>query len=100
MQHDEVNLQTIATDPDPDLDEMHVDDAGVTCHTGAHTILHMLADGQHMGSIHVKVDTRDGGNIMPLDVCWYLCPTQIRPDGIHLAYASHQLLSKYTMIRV
>ena len=41
----------------------------------------MLVHGQHSKSIHVKVDTGTGSNIVLLPVFWHLYPTQGRPDG-------------------
>ena len=53
---------------DKDLDDIHVHDTTVTHHRETYTILHISADGQHIGSIHVKLDTGVSNNIMPLHV--------------------------------
>ena len=79
MQHDEVDLHTITIDPDPY--EIHVDNAAVTFHTEVYMILQLPVDGQHAGSVCVKVDTRPSGNIMPLYVFQHLYPNQVTPDS-------------------
>ena len=58
MQYDQEDLHNTVIEPD--LDEIHDDDATVTCNTEAHIVLQMAADGESMGSIYIRVDTGAG----------------------------------------
>ena len=59
----------------------------------------MPADGQHSKSIHVKVDTGTGSNIVLLPVFWHLYPTKGRPDGTPSGL-SHYRKSEHTVVQV
>ena len=51
---------------------------------GAYTTIHLPASASRKGtaSLHVKVNTRAGGNVLPLCVFWCLHPDQISPAGL------------------
>ena len=80
-QHDEIDMHFVgphlnmASDPD----EIMIDDINRPRKTEAYTTVHLPADcdGKTNAAIQVKVDTRAGGNVMPLRVFERLCPKQI-----------------------
>ena len=50
----------------------------------AYTTVQLPASASRRGtaSLHIKVDTRAGGNVLPLHVFQHLYPNQIRPAGL------------------
>ena len=50
----------------------------------AYTTIQLPASASRKGtaSLHVKVDTRAGGNVLPLHVFQHLYPDQISPAGL------------------
>ena len=50
----------------------------------AYTTVQLPASASRKGtaSLHVKVNTRAGGNVLPLCVFWHLYPNQISPAGL------------------
>ena len=77
-------MQSVTIDLDPD--EIHVDDTTAIHHTKAYIVLQMPADGKCRGIICAKVDTKYGGDIMPLCVFQHLHYNQVgansTPSGL------------------
>ena len=86
-QYDEIDIHFINVDPDliftDDPDEIIVDDVAKPRKTEPYTIVHLptSCEGKTDASIHVKVDTGVGGNVMPLRVFKRLYPNQIDMKG-------------------
>ena len=58
----------------------------------AYTMVQLFASASSKGkvSLHVKVDTGTGGNVLPLHVDQCLYPNWISPDGLPTGMCHHQ----------
>ena len=86
-QYDEIDIHFINVKPDlsftDDPDEIKMDDVAKPRKTEAYTIVHLptSCEGKTNPSVYVKVETRVGGNVMPLRVFKWLYPNQINMKG-------------------
>ena len=86
-QYDEIDIHLINAKSDlsftDDPDGIKVDDIAKPRKTETYTIVHLptSCEGKIDASVHVKVDTRGGGNVMPLRVFERLYPNQINMKG-------------------
>ena len=65
-------------------EEIMVGDVHAPQYNKAYTTIQLPASASRKGtaSLHIKVDTRAGGNVLPLHVFWHLYPDQISPAGL------------------
>ena len=84
--HDELFIDAInyGTIGNTHLEEMMVGNVHAPQCNEAYTTLQQPASASRKGtaSLHVKVDTRAGGNVLPLHVFQHLYPNQISPAGL------------------
>ena len=77
-------IQPSATVRNTHPEEIMVGDVCAPQCNEAYTTIQLPASTSRKGSasLHVKVDTRAGGNVLPLHVFWDLYPDQISPDSL------------------
>ena len=92
-QYDKIDIHFVGPylDMASDPEEIMIDDNKGPRKTEAYTIVHLLADCEPMtnATVCIKVNTRVGGNVMPLRVFEGLYPKQMNlngePTGIEIA---------------
>ena len=77
-------IQPNATVRNTHPNEIMVRDVHAPWCNKAYTTIQLPASASRKGTalLHVKVDTRVGGNVLPLHVFWCLYPDQISPAGL------------------
>ena len=80
LHHIQPNMTVKNTHPE----EIMVGDVCAPQCNEAYTTIQLPASASRKGtvSLHVKVNTRAGGNVLPLCVFWHLYPDQISPAGL------------------
>ena len=79
-----INMINCGPIGDTHPEEILVDDVHAPWCNEAHTMVQLPASTSSKGtaSLHVKVNTGAGGNMLPLHVFQHLYPSQISPDGL------------------
>ena len=84
--HDELSINAInhGSIRNTHLEEIVVGDVCTPWCNEAYTTIQLPASASRRGtaSLCIKVDTRAGGNVLPLHVFWHLYPNQISPAGL------------------
>ena len=72
--------------------EMIIDNISSQQCNEAYTVIRLPASASSKGtaSVHVKIDTGSGGNILPLHLFQQLHPKQTSPDGLPMAWTPYE----------